>query len=173
MVQFVFQCVRPTITIGASHRLHTPGRGIKKCAFWAESLEFWWSIWSRFGTFWGVSSPSKSGGFAPRPSPERLVWVLDRFFIFLTLRNLKIFRFQGLNFLFINFLFVRRGVMLEKCFRNTGSFNYPSRRPWQRRQFESVVFVERREIMNSKSLKSHGFFNQHGFATEWQPPKAM
>ena len=68
-----------------------------------------------FGTVsddvWG-SRPSQSrGGFAPRPSRERLYWVCGGFFRLLTLRNLKKFRFQGLDFLFRSFLFVRRGVV--------------------------------------------------------------
>ena len=91
---------------------YTPRRWNKKCTFPAEDLDFWEVSLGPFRTMLGVPRPPQSRGASPPDLPGNVYigFTVD-FFLFLTLRHLKKCRFQGLDFLFRSFLFVRRGVM--------------------------------------------------------------
>ena len=71
----------------------------------------------RFGTIldhvWG-SPPPQSRGASPPDLPGNVsIGFAAVFFRFLTFRNLKEIKFQGLDFLFRSFVFVRRGVVFN------------------------------------------------------------
>ena len=83
----------------------------KKCTFPAEGLDFREVSLGPFRTMLGVPRPPRSRWASPPDLAGNVsIGFAGVFFRFLTLRNLNNFRFQGLDFLFRSFLFVRRGV---------------------------------------------------------------